>query len=175
MGLAEGPEVVIACQHPPSLVHQVEVELIVDETGMLPHKGVFAGMDIIMIGARLGAESGVHILRHLSHFSHADVRRQQAVEFIGELAAVYCHLGIEVCRHVPGMHAGIGASRPHHLGRLAEQCRQGFLQLRLHGVAIGLHLPSMIRPSVESKEYEIPFCHRAAKVHKKDDMGEYCP
>ena len=166
MGLAECAEVGVSGEHPSRLVHQVEIELVMNEARMLPDEGVFPGVDIIIVGACFRAEPRMHVGRHLAHRSHTDVARKQSVEFIAELVAVYGQVGVEMRGHVNGMHPRVGTSGPHHLDGLPEQDGERFLQFSLHGVAVGLNLPSVVVLAIVAKENEISFAHCGGKVTK---------
>ena len=172
MGLAECAEVGVSGEHPSRLVHQVEIELVMNEARMLPDEGVFPGVDIIIVGACFRAEPRMHVGRHLAHRSHTDVARKQSVEFIAELVAVYGQVGVEMRGHIYGMHPRVGTSGPHHLDGLSEQDGERFLQFSLHGVAVGLNLPSVVVLAIVAEENEISFAHCGGKVTKSREENE---
>ncbi len=85
--LAKSREVIIFHQNCRCLVHQVKIELIVKFTRISPQKRFLDRMYIIMVRARSGTETCMHIVGNRFHTTHGDVARQKTVEFIYQLSA----------------------------------------------------------------------------------------
>lgn len=146
--LAETGEILVLHHAARSLVHQREIQFLEQLPAIMSLKGLFAQMDMIMIGAAGGREACVQIVGNVPHTLHGDVARQQAIQFIHKLRAVNGSVGIEMCHHHGGMYARICAAGTRY-GRVpAQQRAQGFLQGFLHGRGTGLHLPSVVSRAV---------------------------
>lgn len=142
------------------LVHQIEVERPVYLAGIMTAEGIFPQMYVIVIGAERGAETGVHVSRDGPDVGHGDVTRQQTVEFVYELLHIDIFtFDLEMGHHHRGVHAGIGPACPHNFYRLAEQGGKGALQFFLHGIAVGLYLPTVIGGAIKSEGDEVSLCH----------------
>ena len=72
-----------ATEHLGSLVHRLEVQLVVQLARILAQEGRLVGVYIIMIRATLGREAGMHVVADRLHAPDADVLRQRMVELIG--------------------------------------------------------------------------------------------
>ena len=113
-------------------------------------------MYIIMVCARDGRETGMHLWGYLPYFVYGDVAGQDAVQAVYQLVGFHRNpVGIEVGCHVSGMYAGIGPSCSHHLHFLSQKYGEGALQLLLHRIGIGLNLPAVVVGAVVTEEYEI--------------------
>ena len=119
--LAEGSEVVVFHEYAASLVHQVEVKLIVHLLRELLYKGILLGVYIIMVHARGCRETGVHIAGHRLNAVYRDVVMQESVKFLGQHLSIERYTGIEMCSHLSGMHTGIRSTRSRHRDGLAQQ------------------------------------------------------
>ena len=162
-GLAECGKVLLRQQPLGSLVHEREIELVVGFPGIMAKEGVFSGMQIVMVRARSGAETRVHVGSHCLDALHGDVGGQDAVEPVGQLLSVGGEVGgegnlrmVEVGHHHACVDTGIGTTCSDHLYRLPEQCGERLLEPLLNGDAVGLNLPAVIGSAVERKGDEKP-------------------
>ena len=77
-------------------------------------------MYIIMVRAREGTESCMHIFLYRFHLEYRYVTRQQAVELVCQLLSVQRALYFEVSNHLSGMYSRIRSSGTYHRYFLSE-------------------------------------------------------
>ena len=95
------------------------------------------------------------IRAHGTHPAHRYIRRQQAVQLVGQQSGINHPVGIEVGHHQRSMHTGIGTPRPRYLYLAAQQGGQRTHQTFLHAYAIGLYLPAVVGSTIIRKINEI--------------------
>ena len=83
------------------------------------------------------------------------VVRQKPVQLVYKITAVYLGVEIEMCHHLPSVHACVGTPGPHYGYGLAQEYRQSLFHFGLHRIAVGLHLPAMIAAAVITQCDEI--------------------
>ena len=115
-------------------------------------------MQVVAVHAAGGREAGVKVVGHTLNPADGDVAGQQLVQLIGQLPTVNLTGRIEVGHHHAGMDAGIRAPCSCHDNFTTQQQRQGPLQARLHGVAVGLYLPPVVAGAVVAESYKISHC-----------------
>lgn len=127
--------------------------------GELELEGIFAGADVVLVGAALGVEAGVQVRSHLEQVEDDDLLRQEVVELVDQLPALVSGeslLGVEVGVERAGVHAGVGAAAAgdrHAL--LVQQQRQAGFQRLLHGRVVRLDLPAEERGAVVCQMEEV--------------------
>ena len=155
MALAECLEVANGEKMTGRLIHKVEVKVIMQFAGIFAQERILACMYIIMVCTANGGKACVHVFCHLTDILCRYVARKQAVESIDQLRPVYFPVKVEMCRHIPGMHSGIGSTGTHNLYLRAKNCCQSLLEFLLHGVSVWLYLPTVIIGAVIGKANEI--------------------
>lgn len=102
------------------------------------------GHGIVVVGARGGVEAGVSVGVNGYDALDGYVAPHERVERSHEAVGVGNRLvGVEVGHHHPGVDAGVGASGSGHGRWAAHDGRERFFDGLLHGVGVGLALPSV--------------------------------
>ena len=137
------------------LVHQPEIEVVVCLKRIASQKRRLVCVYIIMICARLCAETCVHIVADWLDAMDGDVGRHEAVETAGHLLMVDRLGDIEMRCHLAGMDAGVGAPGSDDIDVAAEDERQAALKLALDGDGIRLFLPTVVAGAVVGEMDEV--------------------
>lgn len=108
--LAEGCEIgdggeVFACA-----IHFVEIQVVVSLERVSAVEWRLARVYIIMVRARNGAKTCMHIVGNRLYAVDGDIGWQNAVEPERKLLTVDVEQGVEMCCHPSGMYASIGSA-----------------------------------------------------------------
>ena len=154
MGLAERPEIADLKQMCCSFVHGFKVKWIMKFARIITKERVLTGMYIIMVCTLRRTETRMHIGSHRLNAKHRNVARQDSVQPISQLLTVGNAVELEMRHHFPCVHTSVGTPCTDNRHGTTQHFGQGILQLFLHGIAIGLYLPTVIIGAVVTKVYE---------------------
>ncbi len=147
-------------------IHSLKVEMVMCLQGIGAAERVLGRMNIIMVRARDGRKTRVHLRVYLAHLMYGYVRRQDAVEPVGCLHSVERFaVPVEVGSHASGVDTRVSPACSYRLHVLAQKGGEGTLQLLLDGDGVGLLLPTMIACAVVCEKYEIS-AHSDCKITK---------
>ena len=171
MHLRETRKVLILKEDIGSLLHLCDVQVAIKEIGIVDMEGVLRACDVIMVGARNGIETGMHLGRHLPNAIDDDVFWKEGIHLMRQgFRGGDRLLDIEMGVVVPGVDTRVGASAARDGDRLPQFEAQALLHCGLHAIGMRLNLVAMVTAAVIGQMDEISghkLLFEGTKIEKK--------
>ena len=156
MNLRETCKVLVLEKHVGSLLHLGNIQVAVEEVGIIDMKRVLRARDIIVIGARHGIETGMQLGCDLPDAIDDDVLGEESVHLMGQGFWVGDLLPeIEMGVIVPCMYARIGAAAARDVDRLSQLQAEALFHSLLDAQGVRLDLVAVIAAAIVSHVDEI--------------------
>ena len=156
MHLRETCEVLIIKEDIGGFLHLCDVQIPIKEIGIVYVERILGTCDVIMVGARNGVKTGVHLGRDLPNSINDDVLRQEGIHLMRQCFRVGNRLlDIEMGVVVPSMYARVGTPTACDGDCLSQLEAQAVLYRSLHAIGVRLDLVTMVTAAVVGQMDEI--------------------
>ncbi len=156
MDLRETRKVLVFKEDVGGFLHLGNVQITIKEIGIVNMERILRACDIIMIGARHGIETGMHLRRNLPNPINHNVLGKEGIHLMGKHFRVFqLLLYVEMSIIVPCVDTRVGAPTTCDGYSLPQLKAQTLLHRGLHAVGVRLNLVAMVAAAVVGHFYEV--------------------
>ena len=156
MDLRETRKILIFGKHIGGFLHPGNVQITIKEIGIVDMERILRACDIIMIGARHGIETGMHLGRDSPNPINHNVLGKEGIHLMGKRFRVFqLMLYVEMSIVIPRMDTRVGTPTTCDGDSLPQLKAQALLHRGLHAVRVRLDLVAMVTAAVVGHMNEV--------------------